>query len=394
MQTDFHTIVLGCGGIGSGALYWLARRLGKDALGLEQFKIGHERGGSQDHSRIIRLMYHDAKYTRLTPHTFTAWATVEEESGVQLVLRTGGLELADARSRYIADIDRYATAMDAAAIPYERLDDAEIRRRFPQFRGETPMVGLHEPSAGLVDAAKGISTHLALARGYGATVLDECPILRIDPFNQNGSGGVRLHTAQGIFNAQQLIVTAGAWTQPLLAPLGLDLPLTVTQEQVTYYATPHLRQFAPDRFPIWIWKDRLDYYGFPVYGEVATKAGIDAAGEPVTAESRSFDPNPAVEKQLDDFLAAHIPDFLGPKLLSKTCLYTMPPDRDFIVDHLADYPQIWVCVGAGHAYKFASLLGKILSGLAIDGRTEHDITPFTLARPAIQDKSYQALFHI
>jgi sarcosine oxidase len=394
MRTEFKTIVVGCGGIGSGTLYWSARRLGAGVLGLEQFKIGHDRGGSQDHSRIIRLMYHDAKYTRLTPHTFKAWATVEEESGVKLILRTGGLELADASSAYIQDIDRYATAMDVAAIPYERLDDAEIRRRYPQFCGATEMMGIYEPSAGLVDAAKGIATHIALARRYGATVLDECPITCIELVTGNSNDSVRVHTAKGIFTAQWLILAAGAWTKPLLASLGLDLPLTVTQEQVTYYATPHLHQFAPERFPIWIWKDRLDYYGFPVYGERATKAGIDAAGQPVTAEGRTFEPNLAVEKQLADFLAAHIPDFLGPKLYTKTCLYTMPPDRDFIVDHLADHPQIWLCVGAGHAYKFASLLGKILSEVTIDGETKYDITPFTLARPAIQDPAYKAVFHI
>ncbi len=391
MQTDYRAIVLGCGGIGSGALYWLARRLGGDVLGIEQFALDHEHGGSQDHSRIIRLMYHDAKYTRLTPHTFTAWATVEAESGVDLVLKTGGLEIADANSAYLHDIDRYATAMDAAAIPYERLDDGEIRRRHPQFQGRAEMVGLFEPSAGIVNAGKGIATHVALARGYGATVLERCPIERIEPLTD---GGVRVDTAQGIFTAQQLIVAAGAWTKPLLAPLGLNLPLTVTQEQVTFYATPHLHEFAPDRFPIWIWKDALDYYGFPVYGEVATKAGIDAAGEAVTAETRTFEPNPAREAQLDAFMAENLPRALGPKLRTKTCLYTMPPDRDFIIDHLPEHPQIWTCVGAGHAYKFASLLGKILSELVLDGRTTHDVTPFTLARPALQDAAYAAVFHI
>ena len=40
-----------------------------------------------------------------------------------------------------------------------------------------------------------------------------------------------------------------------------------------------------------------------------------------------------------------------------------------IVDAVSDYPQILICNGAGHAYKFASLLGKILSELAIDGKT-------------------------
>jgi sarcosine oxidase len=53
-----------------------------------------------------------------------------------------------------------------------------------------------------------------------------------------------------------------------------------------------------------------------------------------------------------------------------------------------------VCVGAGHAYKFAGLLGKILSELAVDDQTNYPIAPFTLQRPAIIDPNFEPLFHI
>ena len=58
MRRDWRVIVVGLGGIGSGAAYWLARRFGPDVLGLEQFELGHANGASQDHSRIIRYSYH------------------------------------------------------------------------------------------------------------------------------------------------------------------------------------------------------------------------------------------------------------------------------------------------------------------------------------------------
>ena len=58
MKTAYEYIVVGCGGIGSAALYWLARTAGAEVLGIEQFGLGHDRGESQDHSRIIRLSYH------------------------------------------------------------------------------------------------------------------------------------------------------------------------------------------------------------------------------------------------------------------------------------------------------------------------------------------------
>lgn len=390
MSKQFRCIVIGCGGIGSAAAYWLARRCGSEVLALEQFELGHHRGGSQDHSRVIRLIYHHEDYTRLTPSMFTAWEEVEAESAVKLVHLTGGISFAERGSAFEQDIEVYARAMDAAGIAYERVDGEEIRRQFPQFRFPRPVDALIQNKTGLVDAAKAVAAHLALARARGAAVMAQCPVRAIHRRN----GHIEVVTDAGSFEAQRLVVTAGAWTNELLKSLGIALPLTVTLEQVTYYATPHLKEFSIGRFPVFIAHDRPVYYGFPVYGEVATKIGLDASGPAVDPRTRTFDPDPQREQVARQWLEERIPRFLGPKLYSKTCLYTMPPDRNFVVDVLPGEPRIAVCIGAGHAYKFASLLGKILSQLVLDGRSTEPIKPFTLQRPALTDPSFEPVFHI
>src|SRR5205823_12088924 len=82
---EFEVAVVGLGGFGSGALYWLSRRLGADVIGLEQFELGHERGASQDHSRIVRLSYHRPFYVELAKLAFGAWSEVEAEAGERLI---------------------------------------------------------------------------------------------------------------------------------------------------------------------------------------------------------------------------------------------------------------------------------------------------------------------
>jgi len=389
VKTDYDVIVIGLGGIGSGALYWLARRLGSNALGIEQFELGHVNGGSQDHSRIIRLMYDDPRYTALTPHTYDAWSVVEGEADLQLVVQTGGVTFAE--PSHAADVARYAQAMDAAGLPYEWFAGDELRRRFPQFQVDDQVQVLFEPKAGLVDAAKANAAHVALARGYGAAVRDRCPVQAIHP----GDDGVTVQTECGRFHARRLVIASGAWTNHVLASLDLHIPLTVTQEQVTYYATPYLKAFSPRRFPIFIgYTADKPVYGFPVYGEAATKAGIDLAGRPVTPATRVFDPNTVNEAKLDAWLAHYIPRFLGPKLYTKTCLYTMPPDRDFLIDRAPGHPNVLVAVGAGHAFKFASLLGQILSQLALDGASQYPIDGFGWQRPAVMEPGFESLLGI
>ena len=71
-----------------------------------------------------------------------------------------------------------------------------------------------------------------------------------------------------------------------------------------------------------------------------------------------------------------------PRLYTTTCLYDMTRDRNVVIDRLPDFPRVIVCNGAAHADQFASLLGKILSELAIDGATKYPVEPFRIDRPA------------
>ncbi|CAH1780475.1 unnamed protein product [Owenia fusiformis] len=385
----YEYIVVGCGGIGSGAVYWLSKTAGKGVLGLEQFKLGHENGGSQDHSRIIRLMYHDEKYTRLTPHTYTAWEEVEREAGVQLVFKTGGLDFARKGTPQEDTIAKYGEAMRRAGIPFENMDGDEISRRFPQFNLSKDFIGFYQKDGGLVDAALGNAVHIQLARGHGATVLDECGVTWIE----KTSGGALVHTNKGTFRCRKIIVAAGAWINHVLGTIGVHVPVTVTQEQVTYLSTPHVKDFTKKKFPIWIYNAREhDIYGLPSHVNAYSKIGVDAGGPSVLPETRTYNPDPTREKVCIDFFKSHIPKAVGPPAYTKTCLYTMPPDRNFVIDSLKTrgWPEVVICCGAGHAYKFASLLGKILSQLAIDGRTEYPISDFTFEREAIINPNYKA----
>ena len=392
MKTAYEYIVVGCGGIGSAAAYWLAREAGAEVLGLEQFALGHDRGESQDHSRIIRLTYHAPTYTALTRHTYTAWREVEEESGVQLVFKTGGLDLELVGANGPQYINHYANSMRAADIAFQELSAHEVMARWPQFRLPDEVQALHQADSGLVDARKANAVHANLARARGATILDNTPVRSIAP----AGDGVAVRTDHATFHARHVIVTSGAWSNQVLQDVGIELPLTVTQEQVTYFQTPKLREFAPDRFPIWIWHGgaRDCFYGFPVYGEVAVKAGQDVGGDVVTADTRTFTPNPRASADLRGFLERAIPGALGPELYTKTCLYTLTPDRDFVIDTLPEHPQIAIAIGAGHAFKFAGLIGRILSQLAIDGASEYPIEAFSISRPALTDANFPASFMV
>jgi sarcosine oxidase len=377
-KLEYEYIVLGLGGFGSAAAYWLSRRAGADVLGIEQFELGHVRGESQDHSRIIRLSYHTPEYVELAKYAYRAWAELEKDSGEQVVLKTGGLDFGPRKSA--VPLSGYSGSMDAAGVPYEALDADEIMRRWPQFHLSDDIHGLFQPESGIAMAARANAAHQRMAGEHGATLIDRTPIENIRP----SKGEIHITAGATDYTCRKLIIAAGSWSNRALAPFGIQLPLRVTQEQVTYYATSRPDDFQPGRFPIWIWVDDPCFYGLPIFGERGPKVGQHEGGREVTADSRTFEPDSAALARVQAFLAKYIPTALGPIIYTKSCLYTLTPDRDFVLDNVPEHPDALMAIGGGHGFKFASLIGRILSELAIDGTTERDIDPFRIDRPTLR----------
>lgn len=377
MQHRYDYIVVGLGGIGSGAAYWLSRRAGTKVLGLEQFEIGHDRGASEDHSRIIRLAYHRPEYVELAKSAFDTWAALERDAGDELIVLTGGLDIFPEGGAISSDA--YTGSLSDCNVPFDLMSGREAMKRWPQFILPDAAKVLWQATSGIAPAARCNRAHVGAARRHGATLMDNTPVTRID----DSRGDIEVATPEGTFTCSKLIIAADAWINDLLSHFDLALPLTITQEQVHYYQSRRIGDFVPRRFPVWIWHDVPEFYGMPVFGELGVKVAEDVGGDAVTPATRTFEPNPATLERVDRWMERYLPSARGPIASVKTCLYTLPPDRDFVLDTVPGHPGVLVALGAGHGFKFASLLGKILSELALDDRTEHDIASFAIDRPAM-----------
>jgi sarcosine oxidase len=274
--------------------------------------------------------------------------------------------------------------MSAANLPSEQLTGTEVMRRWPQWRLGSEHIALHDPESGILDIRRATAAHIALARDRGATILDRAEVTAI----AETTSGVTVTAAGQDYSAARVVLAGGAWNPLLLAMLGASLPITLTEEQVTYFATPKVAEFTPDRFGVYgyLADDGL-YYGFPIYGEVATKIGIDGAGPVVTPQTRTFARDEARVRRVVAFLERYLPEAVGPELYTRTCCYDFPPDRDFIADYVPGSQRVLVCAGAGHAGKFAALLGRIITELALDGSSPFPVSAFSATRPTLTDKT-------
>ncbi len=382
MSRTYDLAVVGLGALGSSTA-WHAARRGLSVIGLEQFELGHQRGASHDSSRILRHSYHTPEYVDLTFAAYDDWAALEAETGEQLVTVTGGVDLFPAGA--VIPIDDYTSSMSARSVPFEMLDVDDVAARYPQLVLPQGTTALFQERTAIVPAARGTAAMARRAVALGAVLRDRSPVRAIKP----RPDGVDVVCADGtVYSAARVVVSADAWTSALLAPLGRDLPLTVTEEQVTYFAPADPEQFRPGRFPVWIWMDEPSYYGFPTYGEDTVKAAQDCGGPPVTGDDRSGVEDVAMRDRLASFMAAKFPGS-GAPVRSKRCLYTLTPDRDFVVSTVPGHEQVVVGLGAAHGFKFAATFGRLLTDLAVDGTTSADISAFGLDRPALTDPAFQ-----
>jgi sarcosine oxidase len=249
---------------------------------------------------------------------------------------------------------------------------------------------MFQEASGFVAAERANAAHRRLAEGLGATLLDRARVAEV----REAGGLYELETERGTFRAERLIVTTDAWTNELLAQLWRPINLTVTQEQVAYYTPTDGEAFLPERFPVWIWMGIPSFYGVPTFGEAGPKTGMDAGGAEVSGDSRSFETDPGYTEQLDAFMREHLFGGFEPHIAVRTCLYTMTPDRDFVIDLVPGHEHAAVGQGAAHAFKFAAVFGKSLVELVFDGKAVSDVSAWPLDRDALTMQDPPRTFHV
>lgn len=375
-MNHYDVAVVGLGVLGSAAAYYAAKK-GAKVIGFEQFELGHVRGASHDTSRIVRTSYDLPEYVALAKSAYKDWAELEAATNQKLLTITGGLVILPKDGNPSAS--DWRKGLDANNMPYEFLSAADVNKRWPQFNVKDDWEGVYTSDTGIVHASKSVAAMQFLARFCGAELREHTKVERVMP----SASGVSIRTSIGQFSASKVILAADAWINELLKPLGAEIPLDITQEQVTYFKPTESEAFEQSRFPVWITGGDQWYYGFPCYGEPTIKCAHDNAKNYMTPAERTFVHSPQLLEQLKSAMQDLIPDPGRQVLRTVTCQYTITPNRQFILTPLEKHKDIILALGAAHAFKFAPAIGRVAAELAIDGKTNEDVSKFGFPEEAV-----------
>jgi sarcosine oxidase len=369
MEARWDAVVVGGGAMGTATAWALARR-GRHTLLLERFRIGHDRGSSHGPTRIIRFSYHHPDYVRMAVAAQDRWRELEHRSGQNLLFPTGGLDLGP--GAHVA-----ARALEQAGVSFRWMRAEDAADRWPALIPDPGAEVLYQEDAGVLTASPAVLAMAGVARSSGVEIVEETPVEAVVP----AAGGAEVRTAAGAIRAGVAVVAAGAWAPALLPTTGIDAPLEVTREQVTYF-----EQAPPSPLPTLIeWTEPPEPSRYAVPDPLrpgAVKLGEHRAGPAVDPDIRSFDPDPILEKRAEAWASQR---FRGLRSTgSETCLYTNSPDEDFVMDRVG--PIVVGSACSGHGFKFAPLIGECLAALATGEAPPVPLERFRASRPALASR--------
>jgi sarcosine oxidase/L-pipecolate oxidase len=352
--------VVGGGIIGSWAALHLVEA-GVDTTLIEQFPLPHTRGSSHGLSRAFRFLG-ELELDRLD-YSLSRWETLEKSIGETLFVKTGLLNFGPPGDH---DLEKFIAVLRKGGRPVEWLDSAAIAARFPMLNYPQEWGAAFDPNGGILIAHRCLNAVQSRFLERGGRIITG----RVESIEGRASDSVRIETRStesgGIeaMSFDRAVVCAGPWTSKLLPELSSLLQCLRTP--VTYWHDPTGRYSASGGLPILFNARLTGIYGLPACEYPGLVKMLFHGGpetDPDTRDLASFKP---YIKKVKNYVREHL-GFLESRkpTILETCMYTMTPDSNPIIDRLAENVVVG-CGFSGSGFKHAPATGWMLAALALE----------------------------
>jgi len=365
-------VVIGGGVNGASTAFHLTALGVRDVLLVERRHLGA--GATGKSGALVRMHYTNDAESRLALESLKIFREFDAVVGgacgfepvgfVQLVAP----EYRDALRRNVAR--QQALGIDTREVS---LDD--VRRVLPGVDLAGVGAAAYEPGSGFADPNATAYAFAAAARRGGATIQTHCEAVRVIVEGGRVAG---VETTAGRVATRAVVIAAGAWAQPLLAPLGLDYGLSPFRIQVAVFRWP--AGFA-QRHPAVIDATRMSW--LRPEGAAATLIGVELGAAHADPEKYDEGVDAAYVARCREALTARLPQFAdAPMRGGWAGMIMMSPDGRPIIDRLPAAEGLWAMLGdSGTSFKTAPAIGRCLAEWITAGapRTA-DLHPFRASR--------------
>ncbi|GAA6109593.1 peroxisomal sarcosine oxidase [Tachysurus ichikawai] len=373
----YECIVIGAGIQGSFTAYHLAKN-NKKTLLLEQFVLPHSRGSSHGQTRIIRKAYEHDFYIHMMQESYKLWAELEKEAEVKLYRHTGLLLMGPENGK---DFQLIKSSMQRNKIPTVVLERHEFSQHIPNVNLTSGDGAIVETTAGVLYADRALRAAQAVFQSHGGMIKDGEKVINIEPGDL-----ITVTTDSGTYQAKNLVITAGPWAKTLLSHTGLQLPLQVLRINVCYWKEKIPGSYSiNNRFPCFIQMQpkeaEHDIYGLPSNEYPGLMKVCYHMGSETEPDERDRQTDRREVDALSSYISRCFPGLVPVPAVVESCMYTITPDKHFVLDRHPSYSNIVIGAGfSGHGFKFGPVVGKVLCEMSMGQNPSYDLSPFSIHR--------------
>jgi glycine/D-amino acid oxidase-like deaminating enzyme len=368
-----RVIVVGAGINGVTAAIELRKR-GHGVILVDPGPLPHPLAASTDISKAVRAAYGaDEDYTELAERSIKLWRKWNEEFGIELYHETGVMFV---RQREMKPGDfEYESfeTLQRRGHKVERMNSAQLWRRFPAWNPELFRDGVLELEAGYAESGRAVATLLQRAASIGVE-LRSSSFAHLDEHDHRIEGIV-LHNGERIAG-DRVVMAAGAWT-PYLLPFTKKF-FRASGQPVFHLKPPRPDLFAPGRFPVFGADiTTTGYYGFPLDRDGIVKIANHGTGREMSPESPQRAVSSEEEENLRRFLSWAFPALAdAPIVYTRVCMYCETHDGNFWIAPDPERQGLVITAGdCGHGFKFAPVLGEIIADV-VEGKSNPILKKF------------------
>ncbi|MGH7920111.1 MAG: NAD(P)/FAD-dependent oxidoreductase [Candidatus Dormibacteraceae bacterium] len=363
-----EVLVLGGGVVGLCVAHGLRQAGVRRVTVVERERCGE--GSTMRATGGIRTQFGNPLLVRLSLLALDSWRHWGERYGGDAGYRPVGYVFLATTPGQLAQVERGVALQRSLGARVERLGPGELAARLPGVRLDGVLGGSLGADDGLADPGAAVTSLVAACRRSGVRIEEATGDAAL-AVEGGQVAGVR--TARGVHRAERVVVATGAWTAPLLEPLGVALPIEPHHRQV-YRAT--LAPGVPANLPLVV--DRGTGVYFHGDGEGLVFGGGDRSSE--AGWDARFRPQEA--PRVVELLAQRLPAMVDAGLTGGWAgLREMTPDDLGVVGPIDGVDGLWVAAGfSGHGFMHAPAIGGILASQITGGRPALDVTALAASR--------------
>jgi glycine/D-amino acid oxidase-like deaminating enzyme len=320
----------------------------------------HARASSGGESRLTRTEYGgDELFTRFAWESLPDWIALSKKAELPIFQPVGALYI------YRKEPDTLAASValnQKLGAPMQRIQRAELSKRYPQLGLEGIQFGVLQPTMGAIMARRGVQTVVKEFVAEGGTYRQ----LAIQPPKASAALDAITSTTGETVRAKQFVFACGPWL-PKVFPDVIGTKIVPTRQEVFFFA-PEAGdvRFDPPQLPAWVDADEPGIpYGFPSLETRGFKIAIDAHGPRVDPDTNDRIISAEGLKQVRAYLSRRFPGVAKrPLAESRVCQYENSDNGDFIIDKHPKWENVLlVGGGSGHGFKHGPAVGRYVAEL-------------------------------